>query len=427
MKYSIDSYRMYQCGGMFSHVIRVVVTMKETVDIASLKKSANTAIKRYPYFAVKVTVDEYGGYVLQPNHEPVAVLFAGKKVPKVGSGEVNGHLLFLEVDGKTISFYISHTLGGGKGVLPWVMTTVYQYVTDKYHVLLDAPGIRKSDSELYSDETVEPSLEMLPNIQPSFEYKSKNPIQLSGDYLNGLFNPFKRNPNYRLYTFQQNDVVSAARKYNTSVSGLFLAAMALALSKVLPEKDRVIGGEIAHSPMPNLGFPNAHSDILSHVHIDYDREKLQPELMKQLGTMTKEQIKLQTDVSVSSDDLRKLFTLYGELDDIKGLKQKRKFIKRHNPSTSKEAKHGTYIVNYSGQMDWGEVADYVDSYVIVVEGHLILELTSMNDRIFISFMQLMIDAKYTNAFQQTLEELHIPFETSGSFPKRLSKHDIPLR
>ena len=42
-------------------------------------------------------------------------------------------------------------------------------------------------------------------------------------------------------------------------------------------------------------------------------------------------------------------------------------------------------------------------------------------------MQLMIDAKYTNAFQQTLEELHIPFETSGSFPKRLSKHDIPLR
>jgi len=53
--------------------------------------------------------------------------------------------------------------------------------------------------------------------------------------------------------------------------------------------------------------------------------------------------------------------------------------------------------------------------------------TDPNDRIFISFMQLMIDAKYTNAFQQTLEELHIPFETSGSFPKRLSKHDIPLR
>ena len=48
--------------------------------------------------------------------------------------------------------------------------------------------------------------------------------------------------------------------------------------------------------------------------------------------------------------------------------------------------YGTYIVNYTGRIDWGEVANYVESYVIIVEGHLLLEITSMADKIFVSFM-----------------------------------------
>lgn len=41
--------------------------MKDEVDINVLDKADNASIKRYPYFAVKVTVDEDGGYVLVPN------------------------------------------------------------------------------------------------------------------------------------------------------------------------------------------------------------------------------------------------------------------------------------------------------------------------------------------------------------------------
>ena len=76
-------------------------------------------------------------------------------------------------------------------------------------------------------------------------------------------------------------------------------------------------------------------------------------------------------------------------------------------------------------MDWGEVADYVESYVIVVEGHLLLEITSMSDKIFVSFMQLLRDKKYINAFNEVLEELQIPYKLEGPFPKRLSKHFLP--
>ena len=76
MKYSIDTYSLYRSEKRFSYVIRARVKMKKKVDIDVLKESANKAIKRYPYFAVKVEVDESGSYVRRPNDKEVAVLLS---------------------------------------------------------------------------------------------------------------------------------------------------------------------------------------------------------------------------------------------------------------------------------------------------------------------------------------------------------------
>ena len=106
--------------------------------------------------------------------------------------------------------------------------------------------------------------------------------------------------------------------------------------------------------------------------------------MEKLGTMTRGQIILQTDPTVSCKELKEKLALYEALDNIQGIKAKRKYMKQHDPSTGKDAKHGTYIVNYTGQMDWEEVADYIESYVLIVEGHVMLEVTSMGEKICVS-------------------------------------------
>lgn len=89
---------------------------------------------------------------------------------------------------------------------------------------------------------------MLSEDAPIYQYKGKNPVVLKKDYLNGLFNPFKRSPNYRIYSFKQEDITSFIKGHDASVASFFLVVMAKALDLVLPEKDRVIGGEIAHNP-----------------------------------------------------------------------------------------------------------------------------------------------------------------------------------
>lgn len=424
MKYSNSTYRLYHDEKRFSSVIRARVTMKEPVDIDILRRSVNTAIKRYPYFAVHVTVDKDGGYVLLPNHKEVAVLPVSEKCPKLATKKVNGHLLFVECEGKDIFFHISHALCGGQAFQPWVMTAVYQYVIDRYQVLPEAPEIRKPGSPLLPGETSKCTAEDLPDEKPIYYYKGMHPAIMAKDYLNGLFNPFKRDPNYMVFTFDQKTLVRFIKANDASVASFFIVVIAKALDRVLPEKIRVIGGETAHNPRKDFGLPNSHYDFLSHAYFDYDRDMLKWD-MEKLGTMTRGQMILQTDPSVSGDQLRKVFGLYDQLDQIKGLKEKKAFLKDHNPSTGKDARHGTFLCNYSGQMDWGEVADYIETYALIVDGHLVFEVTSMGDKIFLSFMRLFQETKYVSALESVLDELGIPYKVNGPFPKHLSKHVLP--
>ena len=424
MKYSIVTYRLYADEKIFSFAIRVKVTMKEEVDIDVLRKSVNTAMQRYPYFAKEVVLGEDGGYDLIPNKREVVVLETSKKLPNLCSEEVNRHLLFVDCQGRDMFFNISHSMCGGKGMLPWLQTCVYQYVVDKFGVYPDAPGIRKTDSELLEGETDEPAIDMLLDEEPIYTYKSKKPVVMLMDYLNGMYNPFKRDPQYYQFTFEQSDIMSFAKRNDSSVASFFLMTLAMALDKILPDKYQVIGGETAHFPGADIGLPNNYHDLLSHAHIDYERKFFKYDVEK-LGTYTRSQIILQTDPTVSNYQLRKRFKFLEEIDKISGHKEKISAYVKNDPARSKEAQHGTFISNYTGRADWGEVADYIESYFAMVDGHLLLETLSMSDKFFLSFMQLINETKYVNAFCEVMDDLGIPYKMEGPFPNIRPKHQLP--
>ena len=425
MKYSMATFRLYESESLIACSMRIVVTMKEEIRADVLKKAANEAIKRYPYFSVRVTVDDEGGYVLVPNHDEIAVLPVSEKARSYATDEVNGHLCFIEYEGRTIYFNMSHSICGGKGVQPWVMTTVYEYVKDLDGILPEAPGIRKPGEDLLEGEDVEPTEEMLSDEPPIYMVKRKNPYLPLWEYMNGLFNPFVKNQNYYLFKFNQKDIMAYAKKNDASVVSFFFVAIAKMLDSILPEKYRVIGGETSHNPSEDLGIPYSHFDMHSMINVDYEREMLKWDAEK-LGTFTRSQIILQKDPTVSHFNMKKIFEGYDNLDDIKGLSKKKAYIKENNPR-KQAVKHGSFVCNYSGQTDWGEVADYIDEYYLLVDGHLVFEISSLSDRIFLSMMQLLNTDKYSVSLGKIFDESGIPYEVSGPFPKHLSKHKLPTK
>ena len=51
----------------------------------------------------------------------------------------------------------------------------------------------------------------------------------------------------------------------------------------------------------------------------------------------------------------------------------------------------------------------------------------MADKIHVGFMQVIKTDKYINLFREELGKLGIPCTIEGPFPKRLPKHDIPVK
>ena len=418
MIHSFDSYMLYYTGKTIRNVARVKVTMRDPVDIETLKSAVNVATDRYPYFKKRITVDEEGAYVLEDNHEPVAVFPTRRKAPAVGSEEVNRHMLYVDTEGKDIYFTISHSLAGGKGIQPWVMTCIWQYVAEKYGVAADAPGIRKPGSAFLPTELTEPSYDILAKEKPIYQFPGGKAALLLSDYINGFINPLAKKEAYYLFTFEQPELMRFSKNNDSSVASLCTVLMFKMLDKVLPKKAAVIRGVLAHNPCASLGIPDSHSDFLTHLYVDYQREMAAYD-MEKLGTLTRGQMILQADATCSSEVVRRQLELRDGIDRCKGLRQKRRYAGKNNQNLGKGVVHGTYNVNYTGNLDWGELAAYVESFVFIVDGHLLTEITAMGSRIFFAVMALVKADKYIKAFCGVLDELGIKYKLEGPFPKNL--------
>ena len=150
-----DVYLLYEYMKKNAFTVRVKVTVSEPVDGTLLTEAAREAMTRFPYYSVKVGLDEGENYVLLPNDRPIAVLPEKDDRLLLGSEEVAGHLFAITWRDDNIWFNFAHCLCGGYGALPWVKTTMYQYLTKKYGEIIPPAdlkavgspvnGIRKED------------------------------------------------------------------------------------------------------------------------------------------------------------------------------------------------------------------------------------------------------------------------------------------
>ncbi|MCQ2050500.1 MAG: hypothetical protein MJZ22_05830 [Candidatus Saccharibacteria bacterium] len=425
MKHSFESYGLYAISALVTYCVRIKVQMKDVVDMECLRKAVNIATRRFPYFMVKLSIDEDGGYTFEPNTNDIAVLKTSSKNPAFGTKAVGCHFLYVDCEGKNIYFNISHALAGGKGIDPWFMACIYQYVVEKYGVHPNAPAILKPESPLLPGETDEPTIEMTDGSLPYPIERFKNRKSLLKDYLKSIFNPFVRSNEYFEIEFNQKDIMRLAKGNDSSVLSLFCIFMFKTMLKVFPNENQFVGESI-HNPASDLGIPHSYKNVLSQVLLNY-KKSMKDWDMEKLGTVTRGSLLLQIDPLFSRNFIRREIQFYEEIDKISGLKGKKKYAKKYSSISGSDSFHGTYSISYSGYHDWGEIADYVDSFYVIVDGHQMLEISAIKDKIFCSFMQVIRTDKYINAFKKVLEENGIPYKIQGPFKKNLVKHQIACK
>ena len=143
-----DVYLLYEYRKKNAFTVRMKITLDEAVDEVLLTQAAREAMTRFPYYSVKVGLDEGENYVLLPNDRQIKVLPEKDERLVLGSEEVAEHLFAITWRGSDIWFNWAHCMCGAYGAMYWIKTTLYQYLTKKYGSMTPPVDLKEVGSEV---------------------------------------------------------------------------------------------------------------------------------------------------------------------------------------------------------------------------------------------------------------------------------------
>ncbi len=416
MKYSPDAYLLHESNQYITFNIRVKVVMKDTVDADVLTVAAQKAFKRFPYYSKQIHIDEEGGVDLIPNPRPITVSEVSSKKTYLFSKAVNYQPCSIEYQDNCLYFNMYHGMCGGCGTFLWIKTTVYEYICARYGVKLNPGSTLMADSPVSPEEYAYPKLEDLPDDAPLGIIK-KDEVWFPGlEYLFGFANLVFSDSVHYEFEIPKKDMMKFVSENDGSPMSAVAAIMVKALNRALPKNKLPFRVETNHNYRNAVACPKTHHDLLSHVFCLIPHHA-QTWPIDKICTVIRGATHLQIQPEYAYDTLKKFYVYADGIDNVKGLKEKNKYAKKNSHRVPDV--HNSFLINYMGREDWGEMTEYVERAHIITDAHLLFEILDVGDNFCITLMQMNKKKKYLDCFCEILKEENIPYKVHGMYKNHL--------
>ena len=425
MKEKQDAYLLYEYAKKIPFTVRIQIQLKEPVDPALLNQAAQEAISRFPYFSVKVEMDEKGGYVLDHNDAPIPVLPDRDNRLVLGAPETAGHLFAITYRDNNIWFNYSHSPCGAPGGLFWVKTTMYQYLTAK-HGEIKAPADVKLPGTPVSDEEVFfPDVSTIPTDEPIKRYAGDSTKVGIGRFLKYLLNPFVKNMYYYEITIPANRFMEYAKGIDGSPNTIMAAMMFKTIAKYFPEKDgEVLSGRIADDYRKDVGADGSYRDFTRLLHVQYDRSMTDDSIQK-LNMRARGEIIYQQQPELSYERFRQVEEIHRGIDAQSGRKNKVKYACGN--SLFRSDIRDVFSISYVGQTDWGGMSDYITGVYTITDGDFMIEINALPDTFCLTFQLINKDRKPVDLFCEVISQEGLPYELSEMKARNMPMIMLPKK
>ena len=418
-----DVYLLYEYRKKNAFTVRVKVTLTEAVDEVLLTQAAGEAMTRFPYFSVKVGLDEGENYCLLPNDQPIAVLPETDERLVLGSEEVGGHLFAVTWKEDTIWFNFSHSLCGAFGAMFWIKTTMYQYLTKKYGQIQPPADLKAVGSPVGEGEYAYPDLDSLSADDPLKRYEEgDSKIGIEKEYIYFL-NPFANEIYYYQMELDSRAFMEYAKRIDGSPNSVLAAFMMKTAARYFPhQKGQHLSAKIADDYRKDVGCQQSYRDFVRFIHVKYDWE-MENESIERLSQRARGAIIAQMQPENSAEWFKQMLEARKGIDSQPDLKSKIKYAQKHSIYLSDA--RDTYTISYVGRTDWGGMAEYIRSAFTLTDGNLMLEVNALPDRFCITFQLLTKDRKPLDLFCDILREEQLPFTVSECMVRNMPDLLLP--
>lgn len=407
--------------GRMNFTVRLLMKLKDEVDPCCLEKAVSYAMTRYPYFKKKL-IRSGEKYLIVDNELPVVVYENTGKSRDLNSQEVNEHLVSVDYSGKMVGLNMSHMLAGGFGIFELMRTILYCYISDRYSVSLTVEDLRLPEEPLEAGERDFLTFDKLPDVKPLAYDRIKDGELPLGDYMASFTNPERASDCYYHIEFSQKDFMGKAKTSDGSPATLLSALMFRMLYKVWGDRKKPIQSKIMHNYRNEVGCPNTTCDLVRSIHVCYP-DSMADASLERLCTITRGAVILQSQAENAIYDGKRTLERLKNSEKFATLEEKVAYCQQNKGVSA--SVQDSFMVSYTGRTNWGDMIHYIEAGDVITDGHLMLEVTSLGDKICVAFEQVVNDTKYIEAFTRELEKEDIPYTLSGPFEKNMAAFKLP--
>jgi len=254
---------LYAATEDYRRTLRIIIRLKDKINVTSLTYAINMVQKRYPYFCVELKKDDNGFY-FNKNDRDIILTDKNKDII-LNSEESNYHLIsFQYSDDNYIIINMSHALADGVASYALIRTLLYYYITNAYNVELSKENIRLVEDEISEEEFNDPlantkKLMKLPQIKlnPALNIVKENHLENQENII------------YHL-EIDEKKLMDYIKSINATPNILISLLLSKAMKKENIDSKNVVRMSICIDLRKLLDAPLAHQTLVSGIVFDYD-------------------------------------------------------------------------------------------------------------------------------------------------------------
>ena len=407
-----SEYRLlYTSTDEIPNTFKFMIQLKDKINLSSLAFAINQVRLRYPYFCVELKMDEKGYYFIKNDLE---IKLENNDI-EVGLNTIPSNFHFISFqysEDNYIIINLAHCLTDGKGAYELIKTLLYYYITNAYKVELSKENIRLIEDEIKEEEINDPFLNIKNIAKPE---RVEKPICLNVIKENKL-----ENQNKILYhlSIDEKELMDYIKTIKATPNSLIALLLAKAIKKENVNSDKIIRMNICFDLRKLLNTPLAHQCLVGAILFDYD-EKLTNLSLEEQIKIVREKVKESLEEPQSSNAISSAYNLLLMLSNLKGedkIKQISDIINNKTKDTVSAS------ISYVGKANFGDIEQYITDFKTITISHtpIMIEISAVNGRFYLDFIQNFEDERYIKAFKEELESLKIKYEV-----KDVCKIELP--
>ena len=427
--------------------IRIRIRMRDLIDPDVLRHAVDTAMQRYPYFSVELQKKD-GQWFFLDNHRPVVITNSLHGV-ELNSEASNYHMISFAWQDNWMVMDVCHAMTDGTGAYEILRTLLYYYCSEKYGVTLTDDEIEKLVSstgaegycrydylydtrmsggaplrtdqlDLITDEEWVDPVEIATDlpVPPRTEMsKAINPVDAAG-----LQNDVQ--PTVYSIAIPEAEFMKFNIDNDGSPGTMVALFLSRAIAKMYPENKDAIRVALCVNQRKALHAPRAHQSLVGGVMLEY-KEKLRNWPLDRQATAYRGMVFAQTQeetvlAGVASQKGINQMILSKETD------QERMSLASYISNMASGIMTAT--VSYVGKANYKEAEKYIRDFRLWTPqtGNCILiEISAVNGRFTLDFMQPFSSPVYVNAFLKELDENGITYDLQDVNPLELPNIKLP--